>query len=143
MMPVSQANRVNVRHHGLDDCGVCALATALVIPWGQAKDAIFDDGLPHKKYATSTRDLIRGAHLLGYASIFGKAKGVRIGKTWTDIPLSAGQVAITAVHYENTRMGHWVVWDGLCVWDSNFDGPRRADAYDYIPLRFIVLEEDI
>lgn len=138
-----QSTRVHVRHHGLDDCGVCALATALEITWEEARDAIFDDGLPHKKFATTTRDVVRGAHLRGYRSIFGKAKGVKIGKTWGDIPLDTDQIAIVNVHYADTRMGHWVVWDGEFVWDCNFPGPLSPVDYGYAPLKFIVLEEEI
>ena len=132
----------HIRHHGLDDCGVCALATALNVTWERARDAMFDDGLKHLSYATSGHDIQRGAFHLGWKSVYLRMRPLREDKTWRDIPLKPGQIAIVKVQYADARAAHWVVFDQGIVWDSNFDTPWHAPDYPYKPLSFLIFEPE-
>lgn len=133
---------VSSRQH--NDCGVCAVACATGVSWDEADQSIFGAVKPRNRAATG-RKLIRGLPL-GWKALSHRMKGVCFNnyRGWPDVPaLLPHQRAIIKVHYEDSRYGHWIVWDGSHVYDSNHRVPELPTQYPYRPLGYIILEEEL
>lgn len=136
-----------------NSCGSCALACLTGLRWIDAKAEIVlgrakrkPDGDPKKRHANPTTglDLISAAPALGWTATT-RCKGLPINESdWATVAHWAGSnPAIVKVHYEDSRMSHWVVWDETgYIYDSNFDSRMDPDEYPYKPLSVIVFKED-
>lgn len=108
-----------------DDCGVCALANALLLSWREAASKIFPDGHAHKaRFNTKTKQIV--------AALGGKHALQRV-KDWHDIP-SGSVVKVIPSHCEGTGNWHWVAWRDGKVWCSYM---RRAFKPEHYEMRLV------
>lgn len=104
------------------DCGVACLAMLCGVSWMRARTAIFG-AVKRQGFSTRTRDLVRGATVLGFR-LDSRLRPCR-GRGWADIPTPA----LVKVGNHTKTGWHWVVVANHDGTKSVFD-PCMDDVLD-------------
>jgi hypothetical protein len=86
---------------------------------------------------------------LGLARLGWKAKKPRMTglgldmNYWSCFRVTPGVRAMTRVQYANVNKSHWVVYDGVNIFDSNILDSYSWREYPYRPLSYMLFEPEI
>lgn len=129
-----------VRHRNLEDCSVCAVATACNISWETSLERM-SRHKNHIVFRSYTRDMVEAVNKdKTFCTDFTRLKTLR-SRLWSDIPIPLDGCALVKVRYPSQKANwHTVVWDGYFVYESNAEIPLRPEWYGLQPLAYLIVK---